>query len=110
MPRIISVKHIKEFMDKHSQYAASLEAWISVVEDKDILWENPQDIVETFGAKAVDIIKNDRVVIDVKGNKIRIITKYQFPNARLYIKWIGTHAQYDKLCKHNRQYDIDLFK
>jgi len=110
MTKIKSVKNIIEFMKNHSQYAEPLKAWISIVEDKDTKWFKPQDIVETFGAKAVDIIKNNRVVIDVKGNKIRIIEKYQFPSARLYIKWIGTHAEYDKLKKNNQQYDIDLFK
>lgn len=110
MTRIIAVKYIKEFMNKHPHYAESLKAWISIVKDKDIKWYKPQDIVTTFGAKAVDIIKNNRVVIDVKGNKIRIIAKYQFPSARLYIKWIGTHAEYDKLCKKNQQYTINLFK
>lgn len=96
-------------MGKHSQYAESLKAWISIVEDKNTQWLIPQDIVQTFGALSVDIIKNNRVVIDVKGNKIRIIAKYQFPSARLYIKWIGTHAEYNKLCKNNQQYDIDIF-
>jgi mRNA interferase HigB len=108
MARIIAIKHIKEFMDSHTPYAESLKAWISLVNDAE--WLKPQDIVMTFGGKAVDIIKNDRVVIDVKGTKIRVIAKYQFPSARLYLKWIGTHAEYDKLCKKNQQYDIDLFK
>jgi len=110
MARIISVKHIKDFACKHPQYAEALYAWISIVEDKNTRWLNPQNIVATFGEKAVDIIKNNRVVIDIRGNKIRIIAKYQFPSARLYIKWVGTHAEYDKLCEKNKQYEIDLFK
>ena len=109
MARIISVKHIKEFMNNHAQYTEALKAWISIVQDPDICWSKPQDIVETFGSMAVDIIKNNRVVIDIKGNKIRIIAKYQFPSARLYIKWIGTHAEYSKLCEKGQQFDIDLF-
>lgn len=96
-------------MKTHAQHTESLKAWISIVEDSDLIWHIPQDIVTTFGNKAVDLIGNDRVVIDVKGNKIRIIAKYQFPSARLFIKWIGTHAEYDKLCVKNKQYDIDLF-
>jgi mRNA interferase HigB len=108
MARIIAIKHIKEFMDNHSPYAEALKAWISVV--KDAKWFKPQDIVMTFGEKAVDIIKYSRVVIDVKGTKIRVIAKYQFPSARLYLKWIGTHSEYDKLCKKNQQYTIDLFE
>ncbi len=109
MARIISVNHIKKFIENHAQYAESLKAWISIVENSNINWTKPQDIVDTFGAKAVDIIKNDRVVIDVKGNKIRIIAKYQFPSARLYLKWIGTHAEYSKLCEKGLQFDINLF-
>lgn len=108
--KIISVKHLRQFMNDHSQYSESLKAWISIVDDENTMWTKPQDIVETFGSKAVDIIENNRVVIDIKGNKIRIIAKYQFPDARLYIKWIGTHAEYDKLCKKNGQYTVDLFK
>ncbi len=110
MARIISVKHIKEYMDAHASFAGSLRAFISLVEDKDIDWNKPQDIVDTFGQRAVDIINNERVVIDVKGKKIRIIFKYQFPSARLFLKWIGTHAEYSKLCKKNEQYTIDLYK
>ena len=55
----------------------------------------------------------DIVVFDVKGNHIRIIAKYVFHenqrSTRLYIKWIGTHAKYDKLCKNNLQYTIDAY-
>lgn len=110
MARIISIKHIKEFALKHSQYSEALYAWISIVENGNTLWYKPDDIVGTFGQKAVDIISNNRVVIDVKGKKIRIIAKYQFPSARLYIKWIGTHAEYNRLCNNNLQYTVDLFK
>jgi mRNA interferase HigB len=114
MVQIISEKYIKEFMDKHPEYAESLKAWMSIV--KHSTWEKPQDIVETFGAKAVEILQkgNRRVIIDVKGNNIRIIAQYKFyinlrnqKKTRFYIKWRGTHAEYDKLCKKNLQYTID---
>lgn len=99
-----------------------MEAWITLVESQH--WEKPSDMALTFGEKATDILgKKDakastvppeRVVIDVKGNHIRVIAKYQFhpllKDARLYIKWIGSHAEYSKLCKKKLQYDIDQFK
>lgn len=122
MIRIIAIKHLKDFIDIHSKYADGIKAWIAIVESSD--WECPMDIVKTFGVKAVDLLgkkdnkpntsSSNRVVFDIKGNQIRIIAKYQFhikqKNGWLYIKWIGTHSEYTKLCEKNLQYDIDMFK
>ncbi len=99
-----------------------LEAWVSIVKSQ--TWTKPQDIVESFGAKAVDILGKpnskadtpncERAVIDIRGNNLRIIVKYQLheklKSAVIYIKWIGTHAEYSKLCKLNNQYTIEMFK
>ena len=122
MVKIISKKHIYEFMDINPQFAEGLRAWLTIVED--CTWGKPQDIVITFGPKAIDIlgkkdnkpttISSNRVVFDIKGNHLRIIAKYQFykmlKKCQLYLKWIGTHAEYDKLCKENLQFEIDMFK
>lgn len=121
MAEVVAIRHIKNFMDLHSNHREGLKAWLAIV--KSSKWEKPQDIVETFGAKAVDLLgkkdtkkstkSSERVVIDIKGNNIRVIAKYQFfddnRESFLYLKWIGTHAEYDKLCKSGNQYDIDLF-
>jgi len=116
MVQIISEKNINEFIYKHSEFAESLKAWMSIV--KQCTWEKPQDIVEKFGAKAVDILPNSnrRVVIDIKGNKIRIIGQYKFytnlenvKKSRFYINWIGTHAEYNRLCKNNLQYTVNIY-
>jgi mRNA interferase HigB len=121
MIHIIAIKHLNDFIDDHPNYRMALEAWISIV--KSCNWEKPQDIVNEFGSKAIDLLgkKNkkksttscNRVVFDIKGNNIRIIAKYQFhPSLKksiLYLKWIGTHVEYDKLCDQNRQYEVDMF-
>jgi mRNA interferase HigB len=51
------------------------------------------------------------VVFDIGGNNYRMICKYWFGASRvhLYVKWIGTHAEYDGLCKKNKQYTVDDF-
>ncbi len=54
MARVIAKKHIKDFMEKHSNYREGLKAWLSVVESS--VWTKPQNIVETFGIKAVDFL------------------------------------------------------
>lgn len=119
---IVSTKSIHEYIKTDPRNGPALLAWAALVEKE--TWTQPLDIVQSFGAKAVDILgKKDaksetvppnRVVINVKGNHLRVIAKYQFHKklkvARLYIKWIGTHAEYDKLCTKNQQYDVDQFK
>ncbi|MCK9613195.1 MAG: type II toxin-antitoxin system HigB family toxin [Bacteroidales bacterium] len=119
MVHIILYKHIYEFGCKHPQYAEVLKAWVSLVEDCN--WEKPQDIKNDFSSTDI-ITKKDnkpntkmpnRAVFDIKGNHIRIIVKYQFfkkqKKCKLYLKWIGTHAEYTKLCEKSLQYDIDSF-
>jgi len=122
MVRLITVKHLKDFMDCNPKYKECLEAWISIV--KHCEWEKPQDIVAEFGSKAIDLLgkkdtkkstkSSNRVVFDIKGNHLRIIAKYQFhptqKKAILYLCWIGNHKDYDKICDKNNQYDINMFK
>lgn len=119
--RIISKKALHEYITLNATSGPALLAWASIVEVQ--IWTQPLDIVKTFGTKAVDILgKKDtkaatvppeRAVIDIKGNHIRIIIKYQFhPRLRtscVYIKWIGTHAEYDKLCAKKEQYEVEQF-
>lgn len=74
-------------------------------------WEIPEDIMATFGS--ADVLENgsNRVVFDIDGNNFRMICKYYFSKilVHLYIKWIGSHSEYDKLCDKNKQYIIDIF-
>ena len=110
MIHIVSEKNIYDYANEHSQYKSGIEAWVTIVKGE--TWHIPQDIVKTFGAKATDLIGSDRVVIDIKGNHIRVIAKYQFSKklkkTRSYIKWIGTHAEYGKL--KGKELTVDMFK
>lgn len=76
-------------------------------------WSTPNDIRQTFSNENVDILGNgtNRVVFDVGGNNYRIICSYFFGTKRvhLYINWIGTHAEYDRLCRANNQYTVNDF-
>lgn len=74
-------------------------------------WAEPAEIADTFGA--ADLLGNgsDRVVFDIAGNNYRMICKYYFgvTKVHLYIKWIGTHAEYTKLCDKNKQYTVNSY-
>lgn len=103
------------FMRKHARSRVSFKEWLSRVKYAE--WDIPQDMVDTFGNNNIDLLgsykgkNSNRVVFDVAGNNYRILCYYQFGTkyVRLYIKWIGTHAEYDKLCDANEQYTINEY-
>ena len=75
-------------------------------------WETPQDIVATFNSADILGKSSNRVVFNIGGNKYRIICRYYFGRQKvhLFVKWIGTHADYTKLCNNEEQYSMDSFK
>lgn len=121
MVHIIKTSAIYEYIKSNPKHKLVLEAWVSIVESS--TWQKPEDIVLQFGSKAIDLLgKKDnkpntlsskRVVFDIKGNHLRIIAKYQFhPKQRdcwLFMKWIGTHAEYDKLNDKGKQFEVEMF-
>ncbi|WP_369806204.1 type II toxin-antitoxin system HigB family toxin [Desertivirga arenae] len=74
-------------------------------------WECPEYIEQSFGA--ADLLGNgtNRVVFDIGGNNYRMICKYAFGSEQihLFICWIGSHREYDSLCKKNEQYTINNY-
>lgn len=105
---LIKKKTIIDFISSHGNSTHDFENWIALLSIAD--WNDPNDMVKLF--PSADILGNgfNRVVFNIGGNKYRIITSYYFglKTVRLYIKWIGTHASYTKICKQNKQYFIDI--
>lgn len=92
---IISFRAIREFYDKHSVTKSSLRTWYTILKAQE--WTKPQDAVRTFGAVNVDVLKNDRLCIDVKGKNLRVILSMNYSKNTAFVKWIGWHKDYDKL-------------
>jgi len=74
-------------------------------------WAEPGDIAESFGSADLLGRGSNRVIFDIAGNYCRVICKYHFGKTMvyLYIKWIGTHAEYTRLCDTNEQYTINSY-
>ena len=104
---VVTMHTIKKYTTKNARSRSSFAAWTS--RTKHSQWQQPSDIKETFST--ADLLGNgtDRVVFDIGGNNYRMICKYSFGERQvhLYVCWIGTHAEYDELCRHNRQYTIE---
>lgn len=91
--RVISRKCLKEFWAKHPQAEEPLKAWFS--EAKKALWNTPQDIKNHY--RSADFIKDNRVVFNIGGNKYRLIVQINYYFKIIYIRFVGTHKEYDKI-------------
>jgi len=91
--RIISFKRIHEFTDIHNTSSIALQDWYHRVSKKE--WHNLSDIKKDFNF--VDYVGNSRFVFNIKGNHYRIVCIIIFVSQKVYIRFIGTHQQYDKI-------------
>jgi mRNA interferase HigB len=89
--RVISRKRLREFWERHPDVRTSLEAWFADV--KQTAWKRPADIKATY--RNASFIADNRVVFNIKGNKYRIIVLVQYKFQIVYIRFIGTHQDYD---------------
>ena len=106
---LIKKQSIEEYVKGNAQSKAPFATWLSII--KRVEWNGPNDIISTFNS--ADILGNgsERVVFNIGGNKYRMICKYHFGKSRvhLFVKWIGTHAVYTKLCKEGKQYTVNVY-
>jgi len=103
---LIRRETIEAFTQQNAQSSAAFDAWCNKLKCAD--WEIPADMQATF--PSADLLGNgsSRIVFDIAGNKYRMIGKYAFGDKQvhLFICWIGTHAEYDKLCNAGEQYNV----
>lgn len=93
--RIISVRTLREFWEQ-PQYRDAEDALCSWNnEAKQAKWKTPQDIKNQY--HHVSIIANNRAVFNISGNKYRLIVALKYDLGIAYIRFIGTHEEYDKI-------------
>lgn len=92
---VIAFRAIRTFYEAHPSTKRGLSTWFTILKAQ--TWAKPQDAVRTFGAKSVDVLKNQRLCIDVKGNQIRVILGMNYKKNTAFIKWIGWYKDYDNL-------------
>src|SRR5688572_12783689 len=95
---LIRRETIEEFACQNAQSRYSFAEWLSKI--KYANWNIPADMQDTVPSADLLGKGSNRVVFDINGNRYRMICKYAFGERQvhLFISWIGTHAEYDKLC------------
>ena len=82
-----------EFWEKYPNSKNSLLIWYQVTYAKN--WNTPKDVKADFGDAS--ILKEGQVVFNIKGNTYRLVTRINFKNQWVFIRFIGTHSEYDKI-------------
>ena len=91
--RVLSRKSLRQFWDKHPDAREPLQAWYADV--KHANWKRPSDSKATY--QAASFISNNRIVFNIKGNKYRIIVVVEYRLGMVFIRFIGTHQEYDRI-------------
>ncbi len=91
--RIIAKKALREFWQQHPDAEHPLLAWYREVELED--WDTPAKVKAKY--RSASIVGDNRVVFNIKGNDYRLVVKINYPYRVVYIRFVGTHAEYNAI-------------
>lgn len=91
--RIIAKRTLRNFWKRHPKAKGSLEAWHQEVAHAD--WASPSAVKSHF--RSASVLQGNRVVFNVAGNQYRLVVKINYPYRVVYIRFIGTHTEYDAI-------------
>jgi mRNA interferase HigB len=91
--RIIARRTLRAYWEKHPDTEQPLRAWFARV--KEAAWQSPADVKKDY--RQASFVGNNRVVFNVKGNNYRLVVVVEYDYGIVYIRFVGTHAEYDKI-------------
>lgn len=91
--RVIAISTLRQFWEMHPDAEQPIKAWFD--EASKATWTQPSDVKAHYGNAS--ILKNRRVVFNIKGNDYRLIVAIAYKLGIVYVKFIGTHAEHDKI-------------
>ncbi len=94
--RVVAVGTLRAFWLQHPDAEQPLKAWFE--EASKAAWTQPSDIKVQY--RSASILKNRRVVFNIKGNEYRLVVAIAYRLQIVYVKFIGTHQQYDAIDAH----------
>jgi mRNA interferase HigB len=91
---VIAKRTLREFWERHPRAAIPLRTWHVLVSRA--VWNSPSDVKGQFG-RSVDFVADNRIIFDIGGNKFRLVVHVDYAMRRVLVKFVGTHAEYDKI-------------
>lgn len=91
--RVIAISALRAFWENHPDSELALKEWY--IKTCRAHWKSLADIRNDNNT--IDYVGNQRYVFNIKGNKYRLVTAIKFQPALVYIRFVGTHSEYDKI-------------
>jgi len=91
--RVISIKTLRTFWEKHADSQQQLKAWYQEAEKA--IWKNSNELKAEY--PSASILEDNRICFNIKGNHYRLIVRINFTHQMMWIRFVGTHAEYDKI-------------
>ena len=91
--RVIAKKILRDFWLKHSDAEQPLKSWYREAEKA--FWKTPNQLKRNY--PFASILENNRAVFNIKGNKYRLVVRINYEVGIVWIRFVGTHTQYDKI-------------
>jgi mRNA interferase HigB len=93
MDRIFAKSTLREFWESFPDSEQYLKTWYDTAMSAD--WKSPSDVKQTYASAS--ILKDSRIVFNIKGNSYRLVTKFNYEKQWIFIRFIGSHKEYDKI-------------
>lgn len=97
MDRIFAKSTLREYWEKQPDTEQYLKTWYDTAMGAD--WKSPTDVKQAYANAS--ILKDSRIVFNIKGNSYRLKTKFNFEKQWIFIRFIGTHKEYGKIDANN---------
>ncbi|MFQ5798873.1 MAG: type II toxin-antitoxin system HigB family toxin [Bacteroidota bacterium] len=91
--RILSRSTLRDFWEEYPDSQQQLKSWFAEAEEAN--WKNPNQVTDRY--KSATILKGGRAVFNICGNKYRLVVWVNYEFQRIYIRFVGTHKEYDKI-------------
>ena len=91
--RVVSKRTLRVFWERYADAEQPLLSWYREAEDAD--WDSPAAVKTRY--RNASILGGNRVVFNIKGNSYRLVVKINYPYRMVYVRFVGTHAEYDAI-------------
>ena len=90
---VIAKRTLRQFWERHADAREALEAWWA--QAAGAAWDSPADIREMY--PTASFLRDSRVVFNIRGNHYRLVAKVQYQSRLVFVRFVGTHAEYDQI-------------
>jgi mRNA interferase HigB len=93
MERIFAKGTLREYWERHPDSEQYLKTWYDTA--MNAKWKSPNEVKQTY--RNASILKDSRIVFNIKGNSYRLVAKFNFEKQWIFIRFIGTHEEYNRI-------------